>query len=119
MVIATSESPSLKVAGVKAEGTVYEIVYLAARDRHEQLLYGSADANAASYDTAAVEELLRAGIQPVRAELGAQTAAKIAGPPAAFQWSKLFNNAVVYCGLIAILVILLAWGLYHAVTRVD
>ncbi len=118
IVIDNRDSPPLEVAGIKAEGTVYEIVYLAARDRHEQLLYGSADANAASYDTAAIEELLRAGIQPVRAELGMQTAARI-GSPAAFQWSKLFNNPVVYGGLIAILVILLAWGLYHATKRVD
>ena len=82
------------------------------------MLYGSADANAASYDTAAIAELLRSGIQPVRAELGPPTSAKV-GPPAAFQWSKLFDNPVVYGGLIAILVILLAWGLYHAVKRVD
>jgi hypothetical protein len=119
IVIDNRDSPPLEVVGVNAEGTVYELVYLAARDRHDQLLYGAADANAASYDTAAIEELLRAGNQPVRTELGVQTAAKIAGPPAAFQWSKLFNNPVVDGGLIAILVILLAWGLYHAVKRVD
>jgi hypothetical protein len=119
IIIDNRDSPPLAVTEIKAEGDLYEALYLAAPGRQDQLLYGSLDADPPKYDTAAIEELLRSGFRPARAELGAEGTAKATGEPEKLKWAKLANNPVLYGGLIAILVILLAWGLYHAMKRVD
>src|SRR5205807_6967045 len=117
MVIDNRDSPPLEVAGIKAEGDVYELDFLAGPGRRYQLIYGSVDADAATYDTAAIEELLRKGFQPARAELGPQQPAPGAGRPSAFKLSKILNNPLLLGGVIALLVIVLGWGLYSAVRR--
>lgn len=118
VVIDDRDSPPLQVAAIKAEGNVYEVVYLASPDRTCQLVYGSADAEPAKYDTAALDELLRERFQPTQAELGPQTPWKGHGP-AAFKWSKLFNSPLLLGSIITLLVVALGWGLYRAVHRMD
>lgn len=118
LVIDDRDSPPLEVSGIKAEGNVYEIVYLAGPGRNDRLVYGSADAEPASYDTAALAELLGEKFRPAPAELGAQAAWKGQGP-AEFKWSKLANNPLVLGGVIALLVAALGWGLYRAMRRMD
>jgi Protein of unknown function (DUF3999) len=113
------DSPPLDVAGVEAEGDVYELVWLAAPEGRYRLIYGSADAEQAAYDTAAIQELLRSGFQPSRAELGEQQPGPGAGEPAEFKPSKLLNNPLLLGGVILLLVVALAWGLYRAVKRID
>jgi hypothetical protein len=117
IVIENRDSPPLAVSGIMAEGNVYEILYLAGPDRHDRLLYGSDDGERASYDTAAIEELLRSGIQPTEAELGPEGAGT--GRPVGVRWSKLFTNPVVLGGTVTVLVIALGWGLFRAVQRMD
>lgn len=117
IVIDNRDSPPLTVAGISAEGNVYEVLYLAEPDGHDQLIYGAADAERAAYDTAAIQELLRNGFQPSRAELG--TEGPSAGGPPPFKWSKLLNNPLLLGGAVIVLVIALGWGLYRAVKRMD
>jgi hypothetical protein len=119
VVIDDRDSPPLTVKGVEAEGNVYELVYLASPAANDQLLYGSADADAAAYDTAAIQELLRSGIQPSRAELGMQQPGPDAGQPGEFNLSKLLNNPLLLGGVILLLVLVLGWGLFQAVKRMD
>ena len=120
IVIDDRDSPPLEVTGVKAEGSVYEVVYLSAPDAHNRLLYGSADAEPATYDTATVQELLSQGFRPAQAELGPQMPGKGggAGPPAV-KWSKLLTNPLLLGGVITLLVIVLGWALFRAVKRMD
>jgi len=118
LVIDDRDSPPLEVAGIKAEGNVYEVVYLAGPARHDQLVYGSTDAEPAIYDTAAFQELLRERFRPEQAELGPQTP-RLAGSAPAFKWSKLINNPLLLGGVITLLVIGLGWGLYRAMKRMD
>ncbi|HEV7222815.1 MAG TPA: DUF3999 family protein [Pirellulales bacterium] len=113
------DSPPLAIAGVEAEGNVYELVCLAAPDARYRLVYGSADADAATYDTAAIQELLRSGFQPSRAKLGEQQPGPGAGQPAEFEPSTLLNNPLLLGAVILLLVLALGWGLYHAVKRMD
>ncbi|HQU45542.1 MAG TPA: DUF3999 family protein, partial [Pirellulales bacterium] len=113
------DSPPLAVTGVEAEGNVYELVYLASPAARYQLVYGSADAEAAVYDTATIQELLRSGFQPSRAELGKQQPAPGAGQPAEFRPSKLLNNPLLLGGVILLLVLALGWGLFQAVKRME
>jgi hypothetical protein len=119
IVIDDRDSPPLEVSGIKAEGNVYEVVYLAGPDGHNQLLYGSADAEPASYDTVALQELLRERFRPAQAELGAQLSRPGNGVSSAFPWSKLLNNPRLLGGVITLLVIVLGWGLYRAIKRMD
>lgn len=118
IVVDNRDSPPLEVAAVKAEGIVYELIYLAGAGRHDRMLYGSADVERATYDTAAIQELLGKGFQPSPAELGPQLPSQGAGG-AAFHWSKVLNNPLILGGIIALLVIVLGWGLYRAVKRMD
>lgn len=117
LVIENRDSPPLQISGIKAEGNVYEILYLAGPDRHDQLLYGSEESERPVYDHAAIEELLRKGIQPMQAELGAEGPS--AGQPSRIHWSKLLNNPLLLGATVTILVISLGWGLYKALKRVD
>jgi len=118
LVIDDRDSPALEVAGIKAEGNVYEVIFMAAPDGRYRLLYGSADADPATYDTAAIQELLGERFRPAQAELGTQTARKGGASPA-FKWSKLVNNPLLLGAVIALLVVVLGWGLYRAVKRMD
>src|SRR5205085_7037889 len=107
IVIDNRDSPPLDVSGIKAEGNVYELDYLAGPDRHDRLLYGSADAERATYDTAAIQELLHKGFQPTPAELGPQYPGLRAGETNAFRWSKILNNPMILGGMILLLVLVL------------
>jgi hypothetical protein len=118
IVIDDRDSPPLEIGGIKAEGDVYEIVYLAAPDRSYRLFYGSADAEPAAYDTAPLQEMLNERFRPAQAELGAQTAVQ-GGAATAFHWSKVVNNPLLLGGVITLLVIALGWGLFRAVKRMD
>lgn len=117
VVIDNRDSPPLTVTGIEAEGNVFEVLYLAAPERHDQLRYGAADAERPSYDTAAIQELLRNGFQPSPAELGPE--GPVARGPTPIRWSRLLNNPLLQGGVVAVLVIVLGWGLYRAVKRMD
>jgi hypothetical protein len=117
VVIDNRDSPPLAVEGIEAEGNVYEVLYLATPERHDQLLYGAADAERPSYDTAAIQELLRSGFQPSPVDLGPEE--RITHGAAPIRWSKLLNNPLLQGGVVAVLVIVLGWGLYRAAKRMD
>lgn len=111
------DSSPLEVTGIKAKGNEYEIVFLASPDTQYRLAYGSTDAAPPQYDTAAISQVLGEGFRPTLAELGPLTPAQ--GQAAAFRWSDILNNRPLLFGAIVLLVIVLGWGLYHAMKRVD
>lgn len=119
IVIDNRDNAPLEITGIEAEGNRYELVFLAAPDTGYQLFYGAADAESATYDTAAIQELLRRGFQPLQVELGVQQPSEGASRPAAFRWTQLLNNSWLLGSVITLLVIVLGWGLYHAVKRMD
>jgi len=117
LVIDNRDSPPLEVKGIKASGNVYELLFLATPRTRYQLVYGSTEADPPRYDTAAIQQVLSKGFQPAQAELGALGHGT--GQSPVFQWSDLLNNRGLLFGAIAVLVIVLAWGLFHAVKRFD
>ena len=117
MAIENRDSPPLDVTGITAQGNEYEIVFLASPDTRYQLVYGSADAEPPRYDTAAITQVLSEGFRPAQAELGPLVPGM--SQPATLRLSDLLNNRPLLFGAIALLVIALAWGLYHAMKRVD
>ncbi|MBS0204148.1 MAG: hypothetical protein JSS49_14690 [Planctomycetes bacterium] len=118
LVIDNRDSSPLEVTGIKAEGNVYELVFLSAPKASCQLLYSDSEAKAPHYDTASIQTLLTESYRPEVLKLGAEEAIDGAGP-AGFQWSKLINDPRVMTVVIGVLVVLLGWGLYGAVKRMD
>lgn len=119
IVIENRDSPPLDVTGIAAEGNVQELVFLAAPGETYRVIYGHAGAEPADYDTAAVDELLRSGYAPTPAELGDQQVHADADGPVARNWPALLNDPALLVGVITVLVILLALGLYQAARRVE
>ena len=119
IVIDNRDSPPLTVTGIQATGSVYELVFLSASGQPHRLAYGSEDAAAPQYDTAAIQTLLGESHRPEPLSLGRQQANSNANAPVGFHWSKLVNDPRLLVGTIGLLVIVLGWGLYRAAKRMD
>jgi hypothetical protein len=112
------DSRPLEITGVRAEGNVYEVLFLAAPEQRYRLVYGADDAASPHYDTAAITALLREGFQPTHGDLGKEEQGPGAGQTG-FRWTRLAGDGRVLVGVIVVLVVALGWGLYHAGRRVD
>jgi hypothetical protein len=116
IVIEDRDNAPLEVKGVDLTGPIYEVVLLAGPKGKVDLLYGSAQATPASYDTAAIAASLSEGFLPLAATLGeAREGARAPEPEAWLVW----NNPKLLVGVIVALTILLGWGLYRAGQRID
>ena len=119
IVIENRDSPPLKVTGVTARGHVYEAVFLAAPDRKYRVAYENRSLGAPSYDTAALAASLSEGFEPVAATLGDEVRAKPVPDPGLSRLAQLVNDGRVLTATIAVLVVILGWGLYRATQRLD
>lgn len=111
VVIENRDSPPLVVTGVELAGPQYELLFLASPGQQFRLEYGSPDAPAGRYDTAALEAALSQGQRPVTAVLEPPKA-NPQGVPTAL-W-KPWNDPRILVGAIIALTILLGWGLVRA-----
>jgi len=118
LVIDNRDSPPLAVAGIAAEGNVYEVIYLTSANQSLRLAYGDPDALSPSYDTAAIQTLLAENIRPEIVTLGAEQPS-IGIKPAGWKLSHLVNDPRMLTTVIGVLVILLGLGLYSTVKRLD
>jgi hypothetical protein len=118
LVIDNEDSPPLEIAGLKAQGAAYELVFLAAPGERYRLLYGYEEATAPRYDTAAVLSALPTGIEPRPAQLGE---ALVRTPREASDWGMTgwLKSRWVWGPVIVLLVVLLGFGLYSASRRVE
>ncbi len=119
LTIDNRDNAPVNITGIKVRGNKYELLFLGNPQTHYQLFYGNDKAKPASYDTAAIQELLQKGFQPKQVELSAQQASDLANKPAAFQWKQLINNPLILAGVIILLTILLGRGLHQAIKRID
>jgi hypothetical protein len=119
IVIENGDNAPLAITGVRGQGDVYRLMFLAAGDGHYRVGYGSEAAQAPSYDTAALREWLSGGHQPVDARLSAESAQPAFAEPTSVWVRGLVNNPFVLGGVILVLVAAVAWGLYRAARRID
>lgn len=122
LVIDNRDSPPLEVTGIEAKGIEYELLFLASAGRGYRLVYGSEDAESPRYDTAAIEQVLAEGFQAKAATLGTVSPGAISlgeSRLVVFRWSSVLNHRGILFGAIVLLVIVLGWGLSHAVKRVE
>ncbi len=119
IVIDNEDNPPLDIKAVKAEGNVYRAVFLTQEGGPYRVFYGSETAQAPKYEAAAVLGALGKGFQPIEARLGAQTDnTKYAGE-SNLMLSKLLNNWIFLGAAIALMVVVLGWGLFCAGRRLE
>src|SRR5690606_25299974 len=89
-----------------------------APENRYRLLYGDADARAVELDTAALSELLQSGFPTAAAALDEQLplADTVEDAP---RWRELWTHPAALVSIIALLVVILGLGLYHAARRID
>jgi hypothetical protein len=120
IVIDNRDSAPLDVTGVEAEGNVYELVFMdAVPAKRYRLAYGNETVEPPSYDTAAIRAGLAADFRPTAASLGEQIQAAGGGQPGTFAFSRLVNDVRILCGVAAVMVAALGWGLYRAGRRLN
>jgi hypothetical protein len=118
LVIENRDSPPIDVTGIRATGNVYQIVFFAAPGQSYRLAYGNPELEAARYDTVAIDKALGEGIEPRLAVAGdEQPLAAIVTEE--MSWSDLLSDKRFLLPAVAVLVVLLGWGLYHAAGRVQ
>lgn len=118
--IANRDSPPLEITAVKAQGPVYELVWLAKPESSPRLVFGASDFDPPNYDVRAISELLDEGFVPAAATLDTEVREAPlddAAPP--FRWSALFDDPRVVFSLIAILAAILGWALFQAGHRLP
>jgi hypothetical protein len=123
IVIHNEDNPPLRVTGVRAQGNVYRVVFLAAAyrsaaDESYRLAYGSDEAEPPRYDTATVLAPLRPSRAAVEARLGPETAAPAAAPPS-HRLRDLVNNRLLLGGTAVVVAAALAWALFQAAKRIN
>lgn len=114
LVIDDGDSPPIGVSGVTARGPLEEVVFLARPGGAYRIAYGG-DLPRPRYDTAAIAAALAAGVAPVEATAGAESAAS---PPPPDPWHLLADTRVQVT-VIAALVVVLAVTLFRAAGRID
>lgn len=110
VIIENRDSPPLEITGVELFGPQYEVTFLAAPGQKLTLEYGSPDAPAGRFDTAALQAALAQDQPVLTATLEEPRANPGAGPA---RW-KPWNDRRVLFGAILALTALLGWGLFRA-----
>ena len=116
--IDNGDNPPLEINGIEAEGPLYELVFLASPGRKYHLAYGAKTVEAASLDTAAVQQLLGKGFEPVSVELGKPESNPDASA-SPLNWSRILFHPVLLGTVVLLLVLALGWSLYHASRRLE
>ncbi len=119
LVIENRDSLPLSVTEVTARGNAYEVVFLAMPEFEYRLAYGSATLDTPNFDTAALKASLTEGFTPIAAPLGAAVELKVAPEPGESLFKRLLNNGPLLTAIIAVLVVLLAVGLYRATRNLE
>jgi hypothetical protein len=119
LVIENRDSPPLSVANVIARGIAYEVVFLSTPKVDYRLAYDSATLNAANFDTSALTASLGEGFTPMQVTLGPAVELEVAPEPGEPLLNRLLNNGPLLTAIIALLVVLLAVGLYRATRNLD
>lgn len=120
IVIDNLDSPPLVVTGVKAEGNIQEVVFLAAAGQKYRLAYGAEDSEAPRYDTAAIQAALTGDATTVTTTLGPATPQADAVAAASnVSLKNALNSPRVLIPVLGVLVALLGWGLFHAAKQVE
>lgn len=116
VLIENQDSSPLSITGVEISGPAYELAFLASPGQKLELDYGSPDAKAARFDTAALEAAIKQSQQSLSAQLGLPQQNPNAPARATETWKPWNDSRVLTIGMI-VLTAALGFGLYHASRR--
>jgi hypothetical protein len=116
IIIENRDSPPLPITDVELSGPIYELAFLASPGQQVMLEYGSGEAKAGHYDTAALQAVLAQGQLPAPASL--RPPRETSNVPRGPSW-KPWNDTRVLVGSIIVLTLMLGWGLFRASQRLD
>lgn len=119
IVIHNEDNPPLNVTGVKAEGSVQRVIFLAQPAKTYRAFYGSESVAAPKYEAATVLATLRKDNAPVLAKLGAQTDNTEFGGEPSQGLRGLLNNWLFLGTAIGLMVVVLGWCLFRAGKRLE
>ncbi|MHB9081055.1 MAG: DUF3999 family protein [Pirellulaceae bacterium] len=120
IVLHNEDNPPLDIQGVKAEGNVYRVVFLAQPAKSYRCYYGSEVAEVPKYEAATVLSALRQeDFRPVAAQLGEESANQDFGEEPSLAVRKLLNNWIFLGTVICLVVVVLGWSLYRAGHHLD
>jgi hypothetical protein len=119
IVIENEDNPPLEITGVKAEGNVYRVEFLAEAGKDYRVYYGSDEVEPPRYEATAVLATLRKSFPPRAATLGAQVGNAAYGGEPGLTVRKLLSNWVFLGSAICLMVVVLAWGLFLAGKRLE
>lgn len=119
IVISNEDNPPLNITGVKAEGNVHRVVFLAQPNKTYRVYYGSETAAAPKYEAATVLAALRKDYAPVMATLGPQTDNTEFGGESGLGMRGLLNNWIFLGCAIGLMVVVLGWALFRAGRRLE
>ncbi len=115
--IENRDSGPLDITGIEAYGPEYELVCLAEPGQSLRLEYGSDDAAAGDYDTAALRQAMRQTTTWEVATLG--PAMVLSDSPSAKPWTPWWNDPLALTVGLLLLAALLGYGLMQAGKRVQ
>jgi hypothetical protein len=115
--IENADNPPLEITGLDAAGAGYRLVFLRSDGRTYRLEYGSDTAQAPSYDTGAVLASLNRGDEPLSVKLGPEVA--IPGYRGRGGLVAFLNSPLFLILAIVLMVLVLAWALFRAGTRIK
>ncbi len=118
VLIDNRDSSPLSISGVELSGPRYELMFLASAGQKFSLQYGSPDAKAGQYDTAALQVSLTQGSHRITATLGSPAENENVPADQSPHWAPWNDSRVLVGGIVA-LTVLLGWGLYTAGKRIE
>lgn len=116
VIIDNRDSPPLVIEAITATGPKYQLAFLASPGETYRVDYGSADAKAGQYDTAALKATLQQMESPLDATL--QDPKQNLNAPVHRTW-RFWNDPRVLIGTIIFLTAILAWVLFQTGRRLS
>ncbi len=118
LVIQNEDNPPLDITGVRAEGSIYRLVFLGKPSAEYRVFYGSSTAKSPSYEARTLFASLDHDYQPLVAKLGSQ-AENPRFHREAFAIRGLLNNWIFLGSVIGLMVIVLGWSLFRAARHLE
>ena len=117
LVIEDQDNPPLTLESITGIGPRYQLVFLSLPDHVYHLTYGMPKSERPRYEVAAIETLLRRGYQTTEVKLDPNV--ELLSNDESVLSTEFLNSGLFLSIMIAIMVVVLGWSLYHVAVRIK